>query len=62
MITPNHQTSQITPNWNKIPLTKNLSENPNLKFLCDVIFLPLPSQSNIPYFTMAIFDLEDYHW
>ena len=60
MITTCSQTSQITPNWNKKPLTrsKDFIENLNLNLLCDVIFLLLPGQSDIPCFTMAIFDLE----
>ena len=40
---------------------KHLLENYNLKFLCDIIFLPLPGQSNIPSFKMANFELDDYH-
>ena len=30
--------------------------------LCDVIFLSLPGEFDIPCFTMAIFHLDDYHW
>ena len=40
------QTSQITPNSNKKPLTrsKDLLENLSLKLLCNLIFLLLPGQ------------------
>ena len=41
---------------------KQFSENLSLELLCDVIFLLLPWQSNIPCFTMAIFHLDDYYW
>ena len=64
MITPVNQTSQITPNWNKKPLTtsKGLSENFSLNLLCRVIFPSLPGQSDVTWFRMAIFCLDDYYW
>ena len=64
MITPGNETSQITPNRIKKALTtsKDLLENLSVKLLCHIISLSLPSQSDIPCFTMAIFHLDDRHW
>ena len=63
MITSGSETSKIMPNpTNKKPLTtfKSISEKLTVKLLCDVIFSSLPSQSSIPRFTIAIFQLNDY--
>ena len=56
--------TQITSNSNYKPLTrsKELSKNLSLKVLCDIIFLLLSGMFDILSFTMAIFDLDDYHW
>ena len=42
--------------------SKDLSQNLNLKLLCDVIFPSMPGQSDIPCFLMVIFHLDDYQW
>ena len=64
MNTHGSQTSQITPNWNKKSLTrsKDLSENFSLKLMCDVIFLSLPDQSDIPRFTISNFQSDENPW
>ena len=41
---------------------QGLLEALNLELLCDVISLSLLGQSDIPYFTMVVFHLDDYHW
>ena len=52
------QTSKITLNWNKKPLTvaEGLSEGLSLKLLWGVIFTSLPGQSDILRFTKPIFN------
>ena len=62
--THGNQTSKITPNSNKKPLTisKDLWEIFSLKLLCDVISLSLSSQFGIPCFTMSNFQSEEYPW
>ena len=63
-IFPGNQISQITPNWNKKPLTtsKNVSENLSLRLLYDIVFPSLSGQSEISCFIMTIFHLRDYQW
>ena len=45
-----------------LTISKDLSENLSLKFLCDVIFQSLSGQSDIPGLTMSNFCLGDNHW
>ena len=64
LVSPGNQTSQITPNGNKNALisSSDLSENSTLKLLCNVFFLSLHSQSNIPCVTIAISESDEYTW
>ena len=64
MITTGSQTSQISLNWNKKPVTrwKDLSEDLSLKWLCDVILTSLYGQSHIPCFTMFNLQSDEYPW
>ena len=52
------------PKLKQKPLSRSkyLSENISLHFLCDVIFLSLPGQSDIPCFTMSNFQSDEYPW
>ena len=64
MISPSNQTSQITPNWNKQPVTtsKDLSENLSLKLLRGAIFLLFSDQSDIFCFTIGSSQSDEYPW
>ena len=64
MIATGSQTSQITPIWNKKPLTKSkdFSENLSLKLLSDVILPSLPGQADISWFIMSNFQSDEYPW
>lgn len=64
MITPNSQTSQGTPNWNKKSQSKNqiLLQKRSLKLLSGIIFLSLHSQSDIASFAIANFQLDNFLW
>ena len=64
MSTHGRQTSQITPNWNQIPLTTfwELFKYPSFKLLSGIIFLSLPSQSVIPCYIIVSLQLTEYLW